>query len=193
MSSIATTSATGYITLDTETTGLDPAQGHRIIEVAIAAWSNAGRLSAAHVWRCNPGRSSDPGALAVHGIADEELRDLPTPEEVVANVRALTDGADVVIHNAAFDLAFLDAATPPGGAPWSHGPRNIICTRALARQRVRLPAGQRHNLDNLADHLGVDRSGRARHHSALADALILGHVYHRLRALPVTAHLEAAA
>jgi len=162
------------IFLDTETTGLSADQGDRIIEVACIELDNrrfSGRRFHHYV---NPGRSSHPDAVRVHGITDEFLADKPAFEAVAEELLAFVEGAEVIIHNAAFDLAFLDAELKRLGRPRfaSH------CTKvtdSLLMAREQFP-GKSNSLDALCRRLEVDNSGRDLH-GALIDADLLAQVY----------------
>jgi DNA polymerase III subunit epsilon len=189
------------IILDTETTGLEPELGHRIIEIGCVEVLHrrvTGRTFHRYV---NPEREIEQGAEAVHGISRVELEGKPRFAEIAQELLAFISGAELVIHNAAFDVAFLDhelsrlpAGGPvaPAGAPTqgvaptqaaavgqATAPPTIgsLCTvldsLALARE---LHPGQRNNLDALCKRYGVDNSRRELH-GALLDAQILADVY----------------
>src|SRR5690606_30483144 len=108
------------IVLDTETTGLDPDDGHRLVEIAGVEIANR-QLTGNHLHLyVNPGRDSDPEALAVHGLTTEFLAQYPPVEQVIDEIIAFVKGAEVIIHNAPFDTKFLDAEfTRFGYAPFS--------------------------------------------------------------------------
>jgi DNA polymerase III subunit epsilon len=162
------------IILDTETTGLDPKLGHRVIEVAAVELVDR-RLSGNHFHRyVNPERASDEGALQVHGLSEEFLRDKPKFGEIVAELLDFVGGAELIIHNAPFDTAFLDheLARLDMKSLRDHCPR-IIDTLPLARE---LHPGKRNSLDALCDRYQIDNSARTLH-GALLDANLLAEVY----------------
>jgi len=162
------------IILDTETTGLDPRQGHRIIEIAgleLVDRRPTGRHLHLYV---NPEREIDAGATEVHGMTWDDLRDKPRFRDVVAPLLDFVRGAEWVIHNAPFDVAFLDAELAlcdleRCGALYA----GLTDTLALARERF---PGKRNNLDALCERFGVDNAGR-KLHGALLDAQLLAEVY----------------
>lgn len=164
------------IVLDTETTGLEPELGHRIIEIGCVELVNR-RATGRHFHRyLNPERDIDEGALAVHGLSRAQLAQEPVFAQVTDELLAFIAGAELVIHNAAFDVAFLDAELARmGGEP----PRTVasMCrvldTLALARS---MHPGQRNSLDALCKRYGVDNSRRELH-GALLDARILADVF----------------
>ena len=163
------------IVLDTETTGLETSQDHRIIEIGCVEMINR-KLTGRHYHQyINPQRKVDEGALEVHGITDQYLEDKPLFEVISPEFFAFINGADLIIHNAPFDIGFINHETsklkPKIGAIES-GCR-IIDTLALARQKH---PGQKNNLDALCKRYGVDNSQRDLH-GALLDAEILADVY----------------
>jgi len=163
------------IVLDTETTGLEPDQGHRIIEIGCVELVNR-RDTGRHFHRylC-PDRDIDDGALRVHGITRERLAQSPRFAQVAEEFLAFIAGAELLIHNAAFDVTFLDMEL----ARIANEARRIaqLCqvrdTLLLARQ---MHPGQRNSLDALCRRYGVDNSHRDLH-GALLDAKILSSVY----------------
>lgn len=161
------------IVLDTETTGLDPAQGHRIIEIGCLEILNR-RISGAtyHVY-LDPEREIDAGAVQVHGLTREFLADKPRFADVARDFLEFVRDAELIIHNAPFDVGFLDAEL----ARLQDGPVKNYCgvvdTLKLAKQ---LHPGQKNNLDALCKRYAVDNSGRA-FHGALLDAQLLAEVY----------------
>lgn len=163
------------IVLDTETTGLETSQDHRIIEIGCVEMINR-KLTGRHYHQyINPQRKVDEGAMEVHGITDQFLEDKPTYDAVSAEFMAFVDGADLIIHNAPFDLGFINheiAKLSGRIKPIDSGCR-IIDTLALARQKH---PGQKNNLDALCKRYGVDNSQRDLH-GALLDAEILADVY----------------
>jgi DNA polymerase-3 subunit epsilon len=168
------------IFLDTETTGLSADQGDRVIEIGCIAMMDR-RYSEAGDARfhryVNPQRSSHPDALRVHGITDEFLADKPLFADVAADLLAFIDGAEIIIHNAAFDLGFLDAELKRLGLPplRQHAAR---VTDSLLMAREMFP-GKSNSLDALCKRLEVDNSGRELH-GALLDAGLLAEVYIRM-------------
>ena len=166
--------STRQIILDTETTGLDAALGHRILEVA-AVELNDRRLTGNHLHRyINPGRASDDGALQVHGLTEDFLRDKPKFREISAELLNFINGAELVIHNASFDLSFLNHEFALINLKQvKHYCPSVIDTLALARE---LHPGKRNNLDALCDRYQIDNSKRTLH-GALLDANLLAEVY----------------
>jgi DNA polymerase-3 subunit epsilon len=163
------------VVLDTETTGLEVSGGHRIIEIGCVELINR-RLTGRHFHRyVNPLREVDAGAIEVHGITNEFLADKPEFRTVAADFLEFIEDAELVIHNAPFDLGFLDAELQrvfPGREPISDS-CPVIDTLQLARRKH---PGQRNNLDALCGRYGVDNSQRDLH-GALLDAEILADVY----------------
>lgn len=160
------------IVLDTETTGLDPAEGHRIVELGAVELFNhvpTGRSFHRYV---NPGRPMPPEAFAVHGLGDEFLRDKPPFAAVAGEFLAFLGEARLVIHNAAFDIRFLNAEFALLDLP-PLPPERVVDTLALARQRF---PGAPASLDALCRRFGVDNSGREKH-GALLDSELLAEVY----------------
>jgi DNA polymerase-3 subunit epsilon len=164
------------IVLDTETTGLSWEEGHRIIEIGCVEL--VGHLPTGRVFHhyLNPERSIPTGAFAVHGISAEALADKPRFREIAEDLLAFLGDAPLVIHNAEFDMAFLNGELALAGRRLLPSGR-AICTLTMARQKF--PGGQ-HSLDALCRRFGVDNSGRAMH-GALLDAGLLAEVYLELR------------
>ena len=163
------------IVLDTETTGLEVRQGHRLVEIACVEMVER-RLTGRHYQTyLNPDRAIDEGARLVTGIEDEFLLDKPRFAEVVEEFLAFIDGAELIIHNASFDIGFLDAELARlGNGAGRIGDRcGVLDTLAMARERY---PGQRNNLDALCKRLGVDNSRRDLH-GGLIDAQLLADVY----------------
>lgn len=162
------------VILDTETTGLDPKLGHRIIEIAGVEMVNR-RLTQRHFHRyLQPDREIDAGAQNVHGITNEFLADKPRFTDIVAEFLDFVQGAELVIHNAAFDIGFLDnelalVDRPPMRSHCS----GVLDTLKMARE---LFPGKRNNLDALCERLAVDNS-RRNLHGALLDAELLADVF----------------
>lgn len=163
------------IVLDTETTGLEWEAGHRIIEVACVELINRKFTGKHYHQYINPNRSIDEAALAVHGITNQFLDDKPVFNEIASPLMEFIQGAELIIHNAAFDLGFLNhefSLLPKKCHPIEQYCR-IIDTLLLARQ---LHVGQRNNLDALCKRYGIDNSHRE-FHGALLDAHLLAQVY----------------
>jgi DNA polymerase III subunit epsilon len=163
------------IVLDTETTGLEPELDHRIIEIGCVELINRRSTGRTFHRYVNPERDIDDGALAVHGISRSELDGQPRFADIAEELVAFLMGAELVIHNAAFDVAFLDAelARLPGVPRQIAAHCQILDTLALARE---LHPGQRNSLDALCKRYDVDNSARELH-GALLDARILADVY----------------
>ena len=162
------------IILDTETTGLDPRQGHRIIEVAGVEVVNR-RLTNRHYHQyINPDRDIDEGAQAVHGISSEFLADKPRFADIVDSFLDFIDGAELVIHNAPFDVGFLNAELELlGKSPVTSFCDGVTDTLKMARDNY---PGKRNSLDALCERLDIDNSHRNLH-GALLDAELLAEVY----------------
>ena len=162
------------IILDTETTGLDPKQGHRIIEVAGVELFNR-RLTQRHFHHyVNPDREIDEGAQAVHGISLEFLADKPRFTDIADAFLDFIAGAELVIHNAPFDIGFINAELALLGKP----PVTTFCnqvTDTLKMARDNYP-GKRNSLDALCERLEIDNTHRNLH-GALLDAELLAEVY----------------
>ena len=163
------------IVLDVETTGLDASAGHRIIEIGCVEILNRRPTGQKFQRYLNPEREIDAGALAVHGIELARLQQAPKFAEIAADLVTFISGAELVIHNAPFDVGFLDAefARLPGEARNVAALCKVLDTLALARS---LHPGQRNGLDALCKRYSVDNSKREMH-GALLDAGILVDVY----------------
>ncbi len=176
--------------LDTETTGLSADGGDRIVEVGCIELVNrrhSGRRLHHYV---NPQRSSHPDALRVHGITDAFLADKPLFEAIADELLAFVEGAEVVIHNAAFDLGFLDAELARlGRPPLARHVGRVTDSLQLAREMF---PGKSNSLDALCKRLEVDNSGRDLH-GALLDAGLLAEVYLRLTRGQGTLVIDAGA
>lgn len=164
------------VVLDTETTGLETSQGHRIIEIGGVELIGR-KLTGRHFHQyINPDREVDAGALEVHGISNEFLRDKPRFKQVADDFLEFVKGAQLIIHNAPFDIGFLDYEYSllggDGPGPIA-GHCDIIDTLVMARQKH---PGQRNTLDALCQRYSVDNSQRELH-GALLDAEILADVY----------------
>jgi DNA polymerase-3 subunit epsilon len=163
------------IVLDTETTGLETSQDHRIIEIGCVEMVNR-KLTGRHYHQyINPQRKVDEGAMEVHGITDQFLEDKPLFDAIAPDFFEFVAGADLIIHNAPFDLGFInhEITKLPGNIAAIETGCKIIDTLALARQKH---PGQKNNLDALCKRYGVDNSQRDLH-GALLDAEILADVY----------------
>jgi DNA polymerase-3 subunit epsilon len=163
------------IVLDTETTGLEVGKGHRIIEIGAIELSERRPTGRKFHRYINPQRAIDHGALAVHGIDNEFLADKPTFAEIAHELFEFIAGAELIIHNAAFDVSFLDAefalANAISGRVTEHA--QVLDTLSLAREKY---PGQKNNLDALCKRLSIDNSHRELH-GALLDAQLLADVY----------------
>ena len=163
------------IVLDTETTGLEPTQGHRIIEVGCVEIINR-RVTKNHFHHyIRPNREVDAGAQAVHGISTAFLADKPLFAAVVDDLLAFIKDAEVIIHNAPFDVGFLNHELKMLGGSYTPFIQYCQITDTLAMARKMYP-GQKNNLDALCKRLNVDNSRRDLH-GALLDAEILADVY----------------
>ena len=162
------------IVLDTETTGLSAEDGHRIIEIAGLEMINR-RSTGRHVhWYLNPQRSIDEGARAVHGITEAQLADKPLFAEVAEDFVAFVADAELLIHNAAFDVGFLNAELARvGREALATVVGSVVDTLAMARE---LHPGRRNSLDALCERYGVSNAHR-KLHGALLDAELLADVY----------------
>lgn len=176
------------IVLDTETTGLEPAEGHRIVEIGCVELIN--RRTTEHEFHryLDPERAIDAGAAQVHGISEADLREQPRFADIAPAFLDYVRGAELIIHNAPFDVGFLDHELARGG----HDPLACVCTvldtLVLAR---RLHPGQRNSLDALCRRYGIDASHRQLH-GALLDARILADVYLAMTGGQASLALEAA-
>jgi DNA polymerase-3 subunit epsilon len=164
------------IVLDTETTGLTLAEGHRIIEIGCVELVNR-RHSGRHFHRyLNPEREVDAGAIAVHGLTRERLEGSPRFADIAAELLEFLRDGELIIHNAEFDVAFLDMELARLAAASPQSVRalcRVLDTLTLARERH---PGQRNNLDALCKRYGIDNAQRDLH-GALLDAQLLADVY----------------
>src|SRR5215467_3264150 len=160
------------IVFDTETTGLDPLQGHRLIEIGCIELVN--RFPSGRVFHryLNPERDVPAEAYAIHGLSNDFLRDKPFFSEIVEDLTTFIGDASLVAHNALFDLSFLNAELDRCAKPAVARDR-LVDTLMLARRRH--PAGP-NSLDHLCARYGIDNSHRTRH-GALLDAELLAEVY----------------
>ncbi len=160
------------IVLDTETTGLDPRDGHRLIEIACLELQNGVRTGIEYVTRINPERLVDPEAYAVHGISDADLVGAPVFAEIYPDFLAFIGEDPLVIHNAEFDLRFVNAELARVGHAAIPSAR-AIDTLTMARRRF---PGAQASLDALCRRFGIDTSARVKHGARL-DAELLADVY----------------
>jgi len=163
------------VVLDTETTGLEPSQGHRIIEIGCVELVNRRLTHNRFHQYLQPDREIDAGAVEVHGITNDKLADQPRFADVVEEFLAFIRGAELIIHNAPFDVGFINHELALLGG--RHGTLSDHCTvhDTLSHAR-RLHPGQRNSLDALCKRYTIDNSHRELH-GALLDAEILAEVY----------------
>ena len=162
------------IVLDTETTGISAEQGHRIIEIGCVELIDRELTNKHYHVYLNPERKVDEGAFKVHGISDAFLSDKQKFTDIANEFMSFIDGAELIIHNAAFDVGFINAELKR--CKWKNMLEHhcsVLDTLALARNKH---PGQRNNLDILCKRYGVDNSNRQLH-GALLDAEILAFVY----------------
>lgn len=166
--------AARQIILDTETTGLRVEDGHRMIEIGCLEMVNR-RLTGKHFhYYMNPGREVEAGAQAVHGISNEFLKDKPTFASLASQLVEFISGSELIIHNAPFDLSFLNyELSLLGKFKLVTDYCQVVDTLVMARQ---MHAGQRNSLDALCKRYGVDNTKRE-WHGALLDAHLLAEVY----------------
>lgn len=179
------------VVLDTETTGLEVRQGHRLIEIACVELVERRLTGREYQTYLNPGRAIDEGARAVTGIADEFLLDKPLFADVADEFLAFIKGAELVIHNASFDVGFLDAELALLATPRGCIADHCAVLDTLAMARAHYP-GQRNSLDALCRRLGVDASRRDLH-GGLIDAQLLADVYLAMTSGQVALELGFAA
>ena len=161
------------IVLDTETTGLEPESGHRIIEVAgleLVGRRPTGRHFHRYV---NPERKIDFAATEVHGLTDEDLKDKPRFADIADEFLEFVSGAELLIHNAPFDVAFLDVELERAGKPKIGTVCTVTDTLAMARE---MHPGKKNSLDALCERYAVDNTRRTLH-GALLDAQLLADVW----------------
>ncbi|MBL0421839.1 DNA polymerase III subunit epsilon [Ramlibacter sp. AW1] len=162
------------IVLDTETTGLSAETGDRIIEIGCVELLSRKLTGNNKHFYLNPGRDSHEDALKVHGISNEFLRDKPKFAQVADELLDYLQGAEIIIHNAAFDIGFLNKELELiGRPPFRTYVGSVTDTLVMAKEMY---PGKRNSLDALCDRLGVDNSGRTLH-GALLDAELLADVY----------------
>ncbi len=177
------------IFLDTETTGLYPDQGDRLIEIGCVELVNRKLTGNNLHFYVNPGRDSHEEALKVHGLTTEFLSDKPAFAAVAQEFLDYVKDAEIIIHNAPFDVGFLNKELElQGHAPFATWVGKVVDSLAMAKE---LYPGKRNSLDALCDRLGVDRTGRTLH-GGLLDAELLADVYINLTrgqdALLIDAH-----
>ena len=162
------------IFLDTETTGLDPKQGHRIIEIAAIEFNNRQPTNRRFHSYINPERDIDPAAEEVHGLSIDFLQDKPLFKDVVNDFLAFVHNSEVVIHNAPFDVGFINAEL--GRLGLDKFEENIITITDSLKFAKEIRPGQRNSLDALCKAFDIDNSSRTLH-GALLDAQLLGEVF----------------
>ncbi|QEY58943.1 DNA polymerase III subunit epsilon [Pseudomonas sp. C27(2019)] len=165
-----------YVVLDTETTGMPVTDGHRIIEIGCIELEGRQPTGRHYHVYLQPDRAIDEGAIAVHGITDEYLKDKPRFKDIADEFFEFIQGAELVIHNAPFDIGFINneyALLGQSERSDISAHCSVLDTLVMARERH---PGQRNNLDALCRRYGVDNSGRDLH-GALLDAEILAEVY----------------
>jgi len=162
------------VVLDTETTGINPKEGHKVIEIGCVELINR-RLTRNHFHvYLNPDREIDAGAIEVHGITNEFLQDKPRFAEIVEDFMAFTQDAELIIHNAPFDVGFLNhELSLLGETRTIESNSTVFDTLTFARKKH---PGARNSLDALCKRYGIDNSHRELH-GALLDAEILADVY----------------
>ena len=161
------------IVLDTETTGLEPSEGHRVIEVACLELDGR-RASGRHFHRyLNPERAIDIAASQVHGLTQEDLADKPRFADIADEFLAFVEGAELLIHNAPFDVGFLDAELERIGRPRLASVCSVNDTLEMARG---MHPGKKNSLDALCERYAIDHSRRTLH-GALLDAQLLADVW----------------
>jgi len=166
------------IVLDTETTGLEPKQGHRIIEIGCVEIINRKITENTYHQYIQPDRESDEGAFEVHGISTEFLADKPRFSEIVKDFIAFINGAELIIHNAPFDIGFLDNELAMLDPVWGKVSDHCTITDSLVMARKKHP-GQKNNLDILCKRYEVNNARRELH-GALLDSELLAEVFLRM-------------
>ncbi len=164
------------LVLDTETTGLDPKDNHRIIELACVELINYIPTGVSWHWYFNPERDVPRAATEIHGLTDAFLADKPLFGSLADEILAVLEGARLIIHNAAFDVGFLNHEFGRLGHPPPISFERVTDTLALARRKH---PGSPNNLDALCRRYGIDNSTRTKH-GALLDSELLADVYLRL-------------
>jgi len=163
------------IILDTETTGLEVKQGHRIIEIGCVELENRRKTNQHFHHYMNPGREIDDGAFGVHGISNESLADKPAFRDIAREFIDFIRDSELIIHNAPFDIGFLNYELEQLGPEWGRMEDYCKVTDTLLMARERHP-GQKNSLDALCQRYNIDNSQRELH-GALLDAQILLDVY----------------
>ena len=163
------------VVLDTETTGLEPSQGHRIIEIGCVEVENRKRTDATFHQYVNPERDVEDGAYEVHGLSNEFLSDKPLFRDIIQDFIDFIRGSELIIHNAPFDVSFINAELANLGSEWGklEDYCSVVDSLKIARE---LHPGQKNNLDALCTRYSVDNSQRDVH-GALLDAQLLLEVY----------------
>ena len=167
-----------HIVLDTETTGLDVEKGHRIIEIGGVVMNGRKKTSETFHVYINPQREIDKEAQEVHGISNEDLQDKPLFSEIAEDLLEFIDGSILVIHNADFDVGFLDAEFKIASSTYPSISEICEVKDTLAIARNKFP-GQRNSLDALSKRFDISGYNRS-YHGALLDANILADVYSNL-------------
>ena len=163
------------IVLDTETTGLEPSQGHKIIEIGCVEMINRRLTGNNYHQYLQPDREIDEGAQAVHGISNEFLADKPRFNDIVRDFIEYLDGAELIIHNAPFDVGFIDHELKLAGAEYGRVDSYCTVVDTLVMARKMRP-GKKNNLDVLCKEYDVNNAHRELH-GALLDAELLAEVY----------------
>lgn len=179
------------IVLDTETTGLEPSEGHRIIEIGCIELLDRRITQRNFHHYLNPGREVEAGAAEVHNLSNEFLADKPSFAQIAADFLKFVEGAELVIHNAAFDIAFINSELRRLGDADADLTRHcsVLDTLELARH---LHPGQKNSLDALCKRYHVDNTARE-YHGALLDAHLLADVYLAMTGGQATLRLDATA
>ena len=177
------------IVLDTETTGLEPSQGHKIIEIGCVEMINRRLTGNNYHQYLQPDREIDEGAQAVHGISNEVLADKPRFLDIVKDFIEYLDGAELIIHNAPFDVGFIDHEFKLAGAEYGKVSTycSVIDTLVMARK---IRPGKKNNLDVLCKEYEVNNAHRELH-GALLDAELLSEVYLRMTGGQSTLSLDS--
>ena len=176
------------IVLDTETTGLEPTQGHRIIEIGCVEIENRRRSGKSFHQYLNPEREIEDGAYEVHGLSNEFLADKPLFRDIAQDFIDFISGSELLIHNAPFDVSFIDVELERLGKKWGRLEDYCQVTDTLKLAREMHP-GQKNSLDALCTRYQVDNSQRDLH-GALMDAQILVDVYLSMTGGQTTLSLE---
>jgi len=164
------------IVLDTETTGIDPKEGHRIVEIGAVELENRQATGRTYHQYINPEKLMDEEVMRIHGITNERVAQEPKFDEVVQAFMQFVQGAELLIHNAPFDVGHINAELARlSHNPWGKLENHVVITDTLALAKKNYP-GQRNSLDALCKRLFVDNSART-FHGALLDSQILADVY----------------